>query len=178
MHWWMYRAYSEVDDVASTLAAMAKVGSAVGSLETAVGPVAWALETCRGTIHKPFLVHLCPQTIFWPRYTMVQLILVKVTVHPALHTERREWVSRPGMMWAARAPAGRSGRSRVQVCIDSTFSPFGRRAMRGTVAGTMLEAGASVVRKWLVAPELRISHCLMVLASVAIVWRRTEAASA
>ena len=182
MHWWMYRAYSAADDLASTLAAMAKVGLAAGSLETVGGPVAWALETCRGTIHKPVLVHLCPQTIVRPRYTMVQLILVKViVVHPALHMvtmERKEWDARPGMMWAARAPAGRSGRSRVQVCIDSTFSPFGRRAMRGTVAGTMLEAGASVVRKWLVAPELRISHCLMVLASVAIVWRRTEAASA
>jgi len=44
MHWWMYRADSAADDVASTLAAMAKVGLAVGSLETAGGPVAWALE--------------------------------------------------------------------------------------------------------------------------------------
>jgi len=114
---------------------------------------------------------------------MVQLIFVNVTVHPALHivtTESREWDARPGMMWAARAPAGRSGRSRVQVCVDCTLSPLGRRAMRGTVAGTMLVAGASVVRKWLVAPESRIAHrlILMVLASVVIVWRRTEAASA
>ena len=45
VHWWMYRAYLAADDVASTLAAMAKVGSAVGSLEAAGGPVAWALET-------------------------------------------------------------------------------------------------------------------------------------
>ncbi len=44
MHWWMYQAYSAMDDVASTLAAMAKVGLAVGSLETAGGHVAWALE--------------------------------------------------------------------------------------------------------------------------------------
>ncbi len=35
MHWWMYLAYSPADDVASTLAAMAKVGLAVGSLGTA-----------------------------------------------------------------------------------------------------------------------------------------------
>jgi len=55
---------------------------------------------------------------------------------------------------------------------------FGRRAMRSTVAGTMLVAGASVVRKWLVAPESRIAYRLMVLASVVIVWRRTEAGSA
>jgi hypothetical protein len=160
---------------------MAKVGAAFGSLETAGGSVVWALEPCRGTIHKPVLVHLCPQTIVRPRYSMVQLILVKITLHPALHmvtTERREWDARPGMMWAARAPAGRFGRSKVQVCVDCTLSPFGRRAMRGTVAGTMLVAGASVVRKWLVAPESRIAHRLMVLASVAIVRRRTEAASA
>ena len=112
---------------------------------------------------------------------MVQFIFVKVTVHPALHMvtmERREWDARPGMIWAARAPAGRSGRSRVQVCVDCTLSPLGRRAMMGTSAGTMLVAGASVVRKWLVAPESRIAHFLMVVASVVIVRRRTEAASA
>ena len=38
--------------------------------------------------------------------------------------------------------------------------------MRGTSAGTMMMAGASVVRKWLVAPELRMAHRLMVAASV------------
>jgi hypothetical protein len=163
---------------------MTKVGLAVGcvcSLEPAGGFVAWAMEPLRGTIHKPVLVHLCPQTIVRPRYTMVHLIFVKVTVHPALHmvtSKRREWDARPGMIWAARAPAGRSGRSRVQVCVDCTLSPLGRRAMRGTSAGTMLVAGASVVRKWLVAPESRIAHRLMVVASVVIVRRRTEAASA
>ena len=100
---------------------------------------------------------------------MVQLILVKITVHSTLHMvtmEIREWDARLGMMWAARALAGRSGRSTVQLCIDCTLSPFGRWAMRGTVAGTMLVAGASVVRKWLVAPESRIAHRLMVVASV------------
>ena len=109
--------------MASTLTAMAMAGSAYGcvcSLETAGGAVAWASELLRGTIHKPVLVHLCPQVIVRPQYTMVQLIFVKVTVHPALNivtTERREWDARPGMIWAAHAPAGRgrSGRSRVQV---------------------------------------------------------------
>ena len=42
----------------------------------------------------------------------------------------------------------------------------------------MLVAGASVVRKWLVAPESRIAHCLMVLASAEIVFRSTNAAYA
>jgi hypothetical protein len=165
MHWWMYLAYSAADDVALTLAAMAKVGSVLGSLRKVGGPAAWVLAPQRGTIHKPVLVHLCPHTIVRPRYTMVHLFFVNVTVHPALHmvtTERREWDARPGMIWAARASAGRSGRSRVQLCVDCTLSPSGRRAIRGSVAGTMLVAGASVVRKWLVAPELRIAHCLIV----------------
>ena len=107
--------------------------------------------------------------------------MVKVTVHPALQmvtTESRECNASPGMMWAAQAPAGSSGRSRVQVCVDCTLSPLGRQAMRGTVAGMILKAGASVVRKWLVAPESRMAQLLMVVASVNIVLRRTEAASA
>ena len=74
MHWWMYLAHSAADDVASTLAAMAKVGSVVGSFRTVGGLAAWAWVPQRGTIHKPVLVHLCPQTIVRPRYMMVQLI--------------------------------------------------------------------------------------------------------
>jgi hypothetical protein len=112
---------------------------------------------------------------------MVQLIFVNITVHPALHmvtTERSEWDARPGMIWAALALTGSAGRLRVQVCVDCTLSPLGRRAMRGTVAGMMLAVGALVVRKLLIAPELRMAHCLMVVASVIIILRRTEAARA
>ena len=66
----------------------------------------------------------------------------------------------------------------MQVWVDFILSPLGRRAMRGTVAGMMLVAGASVVRKWLVAPESRMAQFLMVAASVEIVLRRMAAASA
>jgi hypothetical protein len=79
---------------------------------------------------------------------MVQLIFVKFTVHPALHIvtmESNQCDARPGMTWATWAPAGISGKSRVQVCVDCTLSPFGRRAMRGTAARTMFVAGALVV---------------------------------
>jgi hypothetical protein len=48
--------------------------------------------------------------------------------------------------------------------------------MRGTVARTMLVAGALVVRKWLVALESRMAHCFMVAALTVIVLRRLEAA--
>ncbi len=106
---------------------------------------------------------------------MVQLIFVKVTMHPALRmvtTESIKCDARPGMTWAAWAPAGRIGRPRMQVCVDCIFSPVERRAMRGTAPRTMLVAGALVVRKGLIAPESRMAHHLMVAASVLIVLRR------
>jgi hypothetical protein len=113
---------------------------------------------------------------------MVQLIFLKVTVHPASHIvmmESKECDARPGMTWAARALAGRSGKLRVQVvCVNCTLSPFGRWAMKGTAARTMFVAGALVAKKWLIAPESRMAHCFMVAASTLIVLRRMEAARA
>jgi hypothetical protein len=35
----------------------------------------------------------------------------------------------------------------VQVCVNCTLSPFGRRATRGTLAVQILVTGALVVRK-------------------------------
>ncbi len=102
-------------------------------------------------------------------------------MHPALHMvtmESSKCAARLGIMWAACVLTGRSGRLRVQVCIDCILSRLGRRAMRGTAARMMLVAGASVVSKWLVAPESRMAHRLMVAASTLIVLRRMEAASA
>jgi hypothetical protein len=73
-------------------------------------------------------------------------------------------------------PAGRSGKSRVQVCVDCTLTPFGRC----TVARTITVAGASVVKKWLVAPESRMDRqfMVMVVASTLIVLRKMEATRA
>jgi hypothetical protein len=66
----------------------------------------------------------------------------------------------------------------VHVCVECTRSPLGRRAMIGLVVEKMLAAGTLVVRKWIVALESRMAHCLIVLASVLIVFNRTEAAKA
>ncbi len=47
----------------------------------------------KGFIHSPVRVHLWPQTIVLPQYTIVHPILEKVTVHPVLHivtTDRSE----------------------------------------------------------------------------------------
>jgi hypothetical protein len=48
----------------------------------------------------------------------------------------------------------------------------------GMAVGNMFVAGALVVRKWLLAPESRMSHHLMVLALISIVLRRIEATRA
>ncbi len=50
--------------------------------------------------------------------------------------------------------------------------------MMGVVVGRILVAGVLVVRKWLLAPESRMAHLLMVLASVLIVFKRIEATRA
>jgi hypothetical protein len=112
---------------------------------------------------------------------IVHPILVKWMVHPALHkltTDRSECEARPEMMWAAWARGGNEGTLMVHVFAKCKHSPLGRQAIMGLVVGTMLVAGVSVVRKWLVAPESRMAHCLMVSASVLIVFNRTEAAKA
>jgi hypothetical protein len=104
----------------------------------------------KGIIHSPVRVHLWPQMIVLPQYTIVHPILEKVTVHPTLHivpTDRSECEARPGMMCAPCAPGGNEGMLRVHVCVECTRLPLGRRAMMGEAVGRMLVAGAEVVRK-------------------------------
>ena len=80
------------------------------------------------------------------------------------------------MMCAAQAALGSPGISRVQVWVDCTCSLLGSQAMIGVDVGTLFVVGASLVRKWLVAPESRIAHSLIVAALVLMVWSRVAAA--
>jgi hypothetical protein len=82
------------------------------------------------------------------------------------------------MMWAEQAGGSNEGMTMVHVCVECTRLLLGRWAMMGLVVGTMLVAGGSVIRKWLVAPESMMANCLMVSALVLIVFNRTEAAKA
>jgi hypothetical protein len=103
---------------------------------------------------------------------IVRPILVKWMVQPALHkltTDRSECEARPRMMWVVRAHGGNEGMLMVHVCVECTHLPSVRWAIIGLVVGTILVVGASVVRKWLVKPESRMAHCLMVLVLVLIV---------
>ena len=126
-------------------------------------------------------MHLLPHMIVRPRCVMVHPILVKSTSHPALHsvaTLIRECDAKPGMMWARRAAAGRSGKSNVLVCVDCTCSPLGRCATIGFWEGWTLVTWALVVRKLLVAPESKMAHWLIVSKSMLTVRRSVAAARA
>jgi hypothetical protein len=104
----------------------------------------------KGIIHSPVHVHLWPQMIVLPWYTIVHPILEKVMVHPALHIvtmDRSECEARPGMMCAPCPPEGNEGMLRVHVCVECTWLLLGRRAMMGKAVGRMLVAGGEMVRK-------------------------------
>jgi len=91
-------------------------------------------------------------------------ILEKDTLHPALHsftTERRECDAKPGMICPILATSGSSGIANLQVCVDCTCESCGMVTLIGVVAIFISDVGASVIKKWLVAPESNIAHSLM-----------------
>jgi hypothetical protein len=94
--WWTYWAYSVAEEVALTFAANSmKIGLVVGM---GVGGV---VISVKGIIHSPVQLYLWPQTIILLRYRIVQPVLEKMTVHPALHImtmDRSKCKARPGMM--------------------------------------------------------------------------------
>ena len=121
-----------------------------GSVGVSVGGVSCVFLSLMGIIHRPVLVHLCPQMIALPLYLMVQPILLKVTSHPALQrltTKMRECDAKCGSTCACRARSGNWLSCSVHVCVVQMVSPFGSFALIGAVVGSMLSKGAVVVRK-------------------------------
>jgi hypothetical protein len=102
-------------EVAAKLAAMAVKGNVVVSV------VVGGRLGNRGIIHNPVQMHLLPHRIVWPPSIMVHPILVKMTLHPALHSvtpQTSECNVKPGMMWARHAMAGSLGKSNTHMCVD------------------------------------------------------------
>jgi hypothetical protein len=63
--------------------------------------VGGVVMSAKGITHSPVQVHMWPQMIVLPWYMIMQPILEKVTVHPALHiviTDRSKCKARPGIM--------------------------------------------------------------------------------
>jgi hypothetical protein len=135
----------------------------------------------RGIIHNPVRMHLLPHRILCPRYLIKHPIFVNITSHPTLHsvtTLMRECEANPGIRWARCAVVGRSGKSRMHVCVDCTCSPLGKRTTMGLMACWMLLTGALVVRKLLVALESKMAQLFMESMWMLTVRRRVAAARA
>jgi hypothetical protein len=83
--WCTYRAYPAAKEVALPFTDNSmEIGLVVGM---EVGGVVIA---AKGIIHSPVRVHFWLQMIVLPRYTIVQPMLEKVTVHPVLHIVRTD----------------------------------------------------------------------------------------
>ncbi len=62
----------------------------------------------------------------------------------------REECARPGTIWASVTVDGGHGILRLHVCVDVRMMPSGRVTCSGVIAGLMLTAGVSAVRKFAV----------------------------
>jgi hypothetical protein len=91
------------------------------------------------------------------------------------HGRKEQVQGKAGDDVSCASSGGNDGMLSMHVCVERTRSPFWRWATMGTVVGSMFVAGVLVIRKWLVALELRMAPRLMVLVLVLIVLRRIEA---
>ena len=108
--WWMNWMYSLGLDKLRVCVIFEMMCSVVGfGVGASVGTL---FNPPSGIIHRPVVVHLCPQIIVRPLCLMVQPSFVNVTSHPALQrltTEMRECEARFGRMCAWRALSGSCG---------------------------------------------------------------------
>ena len=105
-----------------------------------------------------------PQRTTLPRYFNLQLILVNVTLYPALYSftmEMSKHKARPKPMLAIHAFEGSSGIANLHLCVNQTLAPSGIMTVMGLIANTISVADTTVTRKLLVTHELRLVQSLM-----------------
>ena len=79
-------------------------------------------------------------------------------VSQSVTTDMSEWVARPGIMCPIFARVGRTGMSSWHSWVDVTLFLSGRVTMICFNGVLMVAVCSFVIKKWLVAPELRIAH--------------------
>ena len=122
------------------------------------------VSSASGIFHKPLFLHYLPHNITFPLYVMFHPILVKFTVHPASHnvvTDISECVANLGILCAHRAFLDRLHQHTLLSRVEVTRLPFGNFAVIGFNVCLSSSIGASVTKKWLVAPLSKIAHCLI-----------------
>ncbi len=109
-----------------------------------------------GRCHSPVVLSRFPIRAIWSFLSVtVHVSELYIMVYPLsqnlLVAINQEW-ERPGIMCASVTSSGSHGMLRLQVCVEVSLLPSGMVTVRGATAGLMFIAGASVVKKWAVAP--------------------------
>lgn len=124
----------------------------VGLLE---GLFVEGLFVVRGRCHRPVSELRVPvRMVCGPSYRW-QAVLSYFTVYPASQktaVDSSDAWERPGTICAFLAAGRKLGMASSHVCVDLRVFPFGRRMEIGFCAICLLWTGASLVRKWPVAP--------------------------
>ena len=90
----------------------------------------------------------------------------KITLHPASQNflvEINDACANPGTICASVTWFGSHGISRLHVCVDVMFLPFGIVMLIGLLDTCKFVTGAPSTRKWPVAPESEISYSVVIL---------------
>ena len=110
--------------------------------------------------------HFRPVSTTLPRYFTVTLIFVNMISHPALHSttiDTSEYLLSPGMTCPTLPFRGSRGMLIRPVCVDCTLLPSGIDMVSGRVVSCFSVRGASVTRKFPVAPESSTAQFLIFL---------------
>lgn len=111
-------------------------------------------------------MHFRPVNTTLSRHFTVTSIFVNTTSHPALHTtttETNEYLLSPGMTCPILPVLGSRGTLIRPVCVECTLLPSGNDMVSRRVVSYFSVRGASVTRKFPVAPESSTSQFLMFL---------------
>ena len=93
-----------------------------------------------------FVEERVPRRITFPLNTTIILSLSKYTRHHVSHStpmDMRALAGKLGKMRPRRASGGRDGRSKLQVWMDVTVSPFGMVTTRGLVGMCLFVYGVA-----------------------------------
>ena len=130
-------------------------------------------------IHNPLFLHLRLHNITLLLYVIWYPIFVKLTVPLASHnlvTDINECVTNPGILCAHLAYSGRWRQHILSSHVEVIRLPSSSFAVIGSNVWRSSSIGASVNKKWLVAPLSNISYCLIFSKLKSIVFSNEFAA--
>jgi hypothetical protein len=105
-------------------------------------------------VHKSVDRSLFQRKMIFPSYIMPQLVLVKTTLHPALHSTLipiKDDMDSLGTTCPTNT-VGSPGMVMLQVCVDLTLLPSGKFMVSGCIAGHRFWTGVPSITKIEVAP--------------------------